>query len=76
MKEFLFEAFTKVTKKKSDKYVLIDGKSKALAFKERNEKLTRCLHEFEIFKTLILLHNVHDHFVEEITLRKIIKRFF
>ena len=63
-------------KKKNDKYVLIDEKSKALAFKKRNKKLTRCLHEFEILKTLILLHNVHNHFVEKIILRKIIKQFF
>ena len=75
-KEFLFEAFTKVTKKKNNKFVLIDEKSKKLTYKKRNEKLSRCLHEFEISKTLILLHNVHDHFVEEITLRRIINRFF
>ena len=75
-KEFLFEAFTKVTKKKNNKYVLIDEKSKALAFKKKNGKLTRYLYEFKIFKTLIFLYNVHDHFVEKIILRKIIKQFF
>ena len=75
-KNFLFESFMKVTKKKSDKYVLIDEKLKVITFKKKNEKLSRCLHEFEIFKTLILLHNVYDHFVEEITLQWIIDRFF
>ena len=75
-KEFLLEAFTKVTKKKSDKFVLIDEKSKELTYKKRNEKLSRCLHESEISKTLIFLHNVHDYFVEEITLRRTIDWFF
>ena len=73
---FLSESSTRIAKRKSDKYILVDGEPKELAYRERNGKLARCLHEPEVPKVLILLHNVHGHFAEGITLRRAIGRFF
>ena len=72
----MLKSSIRIAKRKSNKYILVDKESKELAYREKNGKLARCLHESEIFKMLILLHDVHDHFVEDITLRRVISRFF
>lgn len=41
---------------------------KKLIYIEVCRKYNRCLHESEIVKILILIHNVYDHFSEAITL--------
>ena len=70
------KSLTRIAKRKNNKYILIDEKLKELIYRKRNEKLARCLYEFKILKMLIFLHNVYDHFTEDITLRRIINQFF
>jgi len=52
------------------------GATKDLAYRERNDRLARCLHEKEVAATLVLLHNVHGHFSDGITLQRSIGNFF
>lgn len=74
----------KIIKTKTKRYILMKRQSltidifirKQLIFRKRNEYLTEYFHSNQIRKTLKLLHDIHEHFVIDITMQKTIKNFY
>lgn len=87
VRSFLTKAATKITEKKAGSYVLIEqgpddtprsmtDTGPILAYRERNGKLSRCIHESQVPDVLQLVHDMHGHFANDITFRRTIGRFF
>ena len=82
----LEEIITKIVRKKSVRFVLIDNQDleaesgnqspNSLAYIEKNGKYSRCLHEPEVSGALEILHNIHGHWSDEITMQRSIGKFF
>ncbi len=47
-----------------------------LAYVERSGQWSRCIHESEVPEALKLLHNIHGHFSDQITIMRCIGKFF
>ena len=74
----LMEAEPKVTEKKAQKFVLIeaDAGKAGLAYRERSGKLSKCIHEPQVYRIMIVLHELHGHFSDQITMKRCIRKFF
>ena len=74
----------KIIKIKAKYFLLIERSSitfeifirKQIIFRERNESLTLCFHSNQIKKALNFLHDVHNHFATNITMHRVIERFY
>ena len=74
---FLLEAIHKVSKKKIRKFLLIENRnSRDLTYIERSKRYNRCLHVEEVIQTLVLLHNVCEHFSKKITQARAIEKYY
>ena len=67
-----------IIRKKAKKFQLIDNhpEPNEVAYIERSGKWSRCLHEDQVPQALRLVHNVHGHFSDGITLHRCIGKFF
>ena len=75
----LMEAERKVTERKAQKFVLIEadtGKPPELAYRERSGKLSKCVHEPQVYRVMVVLHELHGHFSDQITMKRCIGKFF
>lgn len=74
----LADSIVKIIKQKSKSFVLVenDDKPSGLAFRERSGQLARCLHAGDVHRKMGLLHNLHGHFAEQITMKRCIGKFY
>ena len=74
---FLFEAIHKVSEKKTRRFLLIENRNfRDLTYIERSKRYSRCLHVEEVTQTLVLLHNVCEHFSKKITQARAIEKYY
>ena len=58
------------------RFVLFDGDSNRLLYRERSGKLSSCLLPHEVEDALQQIHDMHGHFAEDIVMQKAIGRFY
>ena len=74
---FLFETIHKVSEKKTRRFLLIENRDfRNLTYIERSRRYNRCLHVEEVIQTLVLLHNVCEHFSKKITQARTIEKYY
>ena len=70
----LNDASRKIIEKKANKFILVDpdnGKTE-LTYRERSEKLFKYIHEPQVYKVMVVLHEMHGHFSDQITIKRCI----
>lgn len=74
----LAETEHKITKRKAKRFILIehDDDTCELAYRESSGKLSRCIHQGQVFGTMEILHNLHGHFSDQITLKRCVGKFY
>ena len=74
---FLLETIHKMSEKKTKRFLLIESKNfRELAYIEKSERYSRCLHIGEVTQILVLLHNVCEHFSKKITQIRAIEKYY
>ena len=60
----LAETEHKITKRKAKRFILIEYNDNTceLTYRESSEKLSRCIHQGQVFGTMKILYNLHGHF--------------
>ena len=66
----------RIIQTRAKRFVLIEGDTPELAYRERSGKLSKCLHPGEVQRALEILHNVHGHFSTEITIQRSMGKFW
>lgn len=74
----LMDASQKIIEKKANNYVLVeaDDGSAELAYRERSGKLSKCVHETEVYRIMFVLHELHGHFSDQITMRRCVGKYY
>ena len=74
----LAEVENTIVKRKAKRFIMIDNypERNKLAYVERSGQWARCIYESEVTQALNLLHNVHGHFSDQITIKRCIGKFF